>query len=146
MRKTLYDDSVGVYKTKFNKHSGTSYKEVKKLAIDVFRSIKVKSKRTPHIRSKYFQGEKIFLNVFWSHIYDKREKDRTRRLKFYKCAIELIKNSTYQPSSKLNVNNKAEVLHRFTGITSQNELFYVQIKENINTKKKYFISVFPELK
>jgi hypothetical protein len=31
----------------------------------------------------------------------------------------------------------------FAGSTPDNEIFFVQIKEDVKTKQKYFISVFP---
>lgn len=32
----------------------------------------------------------------------------------------------------------------FAGITKDKSIFYVQIKENTNSRQKYFMSVFPE--
>jgi exopolysaccharide biosynthesis protein len=67
-----------------------------------------------------------------------------RRLKYFACGIELIKNSKHNPSSKENVNKKTQVLHRFAGSTADNELFYVQIREDKKTGKKYLMSVYPD--
>ena len=36
------------------------------------------------------------------------------------------------------------MLHRFAGITADNHLFYVQIKEDKRKGQKWLISVFPE--
>ena len=69
--------------------------------------------------------------------------DLMRRMKFYPCALELIKNSSFQPISKENPNKSSEILHRFAGKTPENELFFVQIKEQKNSNKKWLISVFP---
>jgi len=132
------------YKSKKQKISGTSFKEVNKTAEIIFKQIKKRTKRTPYIRSKYFKNEKIFLNLFWSHLFDKNEKDRTRRLKFYDCALDLIRNSAINPESRENFKQKDELLHRFWGITQKGEKFIVQIKENKRTKRKDLISIYPE--
>ncbi len=132
------------YKTKKQKISGTSFKEVNKTAKIIFKQITSKTKRTPYIRSKYFKKEKIFLNLFWSHLFEKREKDRVRRLKFYDCALDLIKNSTHDPETRENFQKKDELLHRFYGVAKNGEKFVVQIKENKRTKRKDLISIYPE--
>lgn len=132
-----------IYQTKTKKFSGSNFKEVKKDAVASFQIIKSRTKRTPYIRSKYFKGEKVFLNIFWRHLYDKREKDRTRRLKFFACAMDLIKNSACSPTTKDNPNKKDEILYRFTGVTKNQDYFRVQIKENKRSKRKDFISIIP---
>ena len=135
---------MNAYKTNKKKISGSSYKEVNKAAERIFKIIKSRTKRTPYIRSKYFKGQKIFLNIFWRHLLDKRENDRLRRLKFFDCAMDLIRNTTYEPTTKENPNKRSEVLHRFAGITSNNEIFYVQIKEDKASGRKDLLSMFPE--
>jgi len=55
----------------------------------------------------------------------------------------LIKNSRIAPTSKENVNNKNEMLHRFLGQTRNKETFFAQIKEDKKTGNKYFMSCFP---
>lgn len=132
------------YKTKLNKLSGSNYKEIERQVIEIFRTIKSKTKRTPYIRSKYFNKEKIFLNLFWSHLYQKHEKDRTRRLKYYNRSLDLIKNSTYTPETRENFTKKDELLHRFYGLTQNNEEFVVQIKENKRSHRKDLISIYPQ--
>ncbi|MEK9160243.1 MAG: hypothetical protein AAB383_05965 [Patescibacteria group bacterium] len=67
-----------------------------------------------------------------------------RRLKYFTAAIELLERTRLEPKSKENPNKKGEILHRFTGITKDSEIFYVQVKENKNTGQKHLISVFPE--
>jgi hypothetical protein len=83
------------------------------------------------------------LSLFWDHLCDKHHKDRTRRLKYYSCALELIRNSKFNPTSIENPDRKSEILHRFIGITPENELFYVQVKEKKQSGQKHLISVFP---
>jgi len=77
-------------------------------------------------------------------LFEKNERDRVRRLKYYNCGLDLLKNSVRNPSSYDNFNNKNELLHRFYGITKNDENFIVQIKENKRTKRKDLISIYPE--
>lgn len=132
-----------VYRTNKKKIRGTSFSEVNKTAEAIYKTIKSKTKRTPYIRSKYFKKEKVFLSLFWHHLFDKREKDRVRRLKFYDCALDLIRNSNFDPETRENFQKKDELLHRFHGITKNSERFVVQIKENKRSKRKDLISIYP---
>lgn len=132
------------YQTKSNKLSGTSLKEVKKNALLFYkREIEKSSKKQPYVRSAYFKKEKVFFNYFWDHIFQKSPKERFERLKYFKAAVDLVKNSRNKPTSKENPNKRGEILHRFAGLTRNKEIFYVQIKEDRKTKKKYFMSCFP---
>jgi hypothetical protein len=131
------------YQSKFKKLSGTDYKEIHHQAFDIYKQIKSKSKRKPYVRSVYFNKEKVFLDYFWQHLWQKNWRDRNRRLKYYPCAIDLIKNSKLEPISKQNPNKPTEMLHRFAGLTKDKELFFVQIKEDKKTSQKHFMSVFP---
>ncbi len=124
--------------------SGTSYSEVYKKAWQVYLTEKKKSRRRAYVRSAYFNKEKIFLDIFWSHLKQKKMKDRFRRLKFYQCAIELLKKCRNHPVTVQDDGNLVDVLHRFYGQTSDGEKFVVQIKENKRNRGKYFVSVFPE--
>src|SRR3989344_1754170 len=137
---------MNIYKTKEKQIGGTSFSEVRNEAERAYRQIKSRSKRTPYIRSKYFRKEKIFLALFWGHLFDKKEKDRVRRLKFYRCALDLIRNSSHDPETRENFQKKDELLHRFFGITKTGEGFIVQIKENKRTKRKDLISMYPNQK
>ena len=56
---------------------------------------------------------------------------------------ELIKKSRVEPTTKENPNTPSELLHRFTGATKGNDIFFVHIKEDRRTGQKYLISVFP---
>ncbi len=131
------------YLTKVKKLSGTSYAEVKKDAEIIFKQIKSKTKRNPYARSAYFNKQKVFFNFFWQHLLEKSHKERVRRLKFLPCAVDLIRNSKIAPTSKENIDKIDEMLHRFVGQTKEKEIFFVQIKENKKSGKKYLISCFP---
>ena len=67
-----------------------------------------------------------------------------RRMKYFGCAVELIQKTRFEPVTKENPNKTGEILHRFYGLTSDNELFYVQIKEDKRKDQRFLISVFPE--
>jgi len=130
------------YQTKIKKFSGSNYKEIMMDAKTLFKWIKKRTKRRPYIRSAYFDKQKIFFDYFWQHLFKKSFKIRTQRLKFLPCAIDLIQNSKIPPTSKENVDNRNEILHRFKGETRDKEVFYVQIKEDKKTGRKYFMSCF----
>lgn len=132
-----------VYKTKSKKLPGSSYSEIRKRAFGLYQKIKQRSKRKPYIRSVYFKKDKIFLDLFWSHTFEKNFWDQMRRMKFFDCGIELIRKSTIEPTSKENPNKPNEILHRFAGTSVDDELFFVQIKEIKSTNKKFLISIFP---
>ncbi|MBU0597174.1 hypothetical protein KKA94_03370 [Patescibacteria group bacterium] len=131
------------YKTHAGKLAGTHHERLMKKAFDQYKEIAHKSKRRPYIRSAYYDKEKIFLSIFWQHLHEKNLRDKARRLALFPCAIELMEKTRYSPTTKANPNKKGELLHRFAGSTPDNEIFFVQIKEDKQTKQKYFISVFP---
>lgn len=134
-----------VYKTKISKLSGSDYKEVNKNAFGLYNEIRKKTKRRPYVRSAYFNKSKIFIELFWLRIWQNQNfRDKIRRIKYFPCAIELIRKSKLDPSSKQNPNKPTEILHRFAGTTKENDLFYVQIKEDKKTGEKWLMSVFPE--
>lgn len=133
-----------IYKTKIRHLSGSNYAEVSGNARFLYKEISSRTKRRPYIRSAYFKKEKIFLDYFWEHLMTKNQSDRLRRLKQYSCGLDLIKNSKIRPSSRISKEKRSEMLHRFYGKNGCGEIFIVQVKENLRTGEKAFISVFPE--
>lgn len=131
-----------VYQTKSGKLTGTDFVEVRRKAFFIFKQIKRKSKRHPYIRSAYFNKDKIFLNLFWAHLFDKPLGERLRRLKYFAAAIELIEQSRIKPEIKKDPNSK-EVFYRFSGFSKEGDLFYVQIKCKEPSDNKHLISIFP---
>lgn len=132
------------YRTKSKKLAGSNYGEVHRKAFGIYTQIVKRSKRRTYIRSAYFKKDKIFLSLFWHHLGDKfNHQEKLRRVKFYPCALELIRNSKFDPESKENADKGSEILHRFTGMSSDKETFFVQIKENKTNNQKYLISIFP---
>ncbi|MBI4262026.1 hypothetical protein HY624_00695 [Candidatus Uhrbacteria bacterium] len=133
-----------VYKTRVHKFSGSDFHEVHPQAFGLYTKIKKKSKRRTYVRSAYFNRDKIFLDLFWTHLFAKANwRDRVRRMKYFGCALGLIQESRFEPRSKENPNKPSEILHRFYGLTAENELFCVQIKEDKKRSQKFLISVFP---
>ena len=97
------------------------------------------------MRSVYFNKQKIFLPLFWSHLREKlNHRDKTRRAQLFPCAIELIRNSMFDPVSKQSLEKFNILLHRFAGKTKDGQLFFVQIKEDKRSGEKWLISVFPK--
>jgi len=133
---------VKIYRTKTRKLAGTDYKEIRHKALASYDVIRKRSKRRPYVRSAYFNKEKIFLGIFWSHLYEKNYRDQRRRMKLFNCAIELIQKSKLDPISRENPNRSEELLHKFFGISPDEELFIVQIKENKRNNQKWLISIF----
>jgi len=132
------------YQIKAGKLTGTGYREVHQKAFNIYKGLKRKTKRRPYIRSTYFNKDKVFLETFWSHLYEKENfKDKIRRMKYFPCAVELIQKSWVDPTSKENPNKRTEILHRFAGATKDQEIFFVQIKEDKKTGQKWLMSVFP---
>jgi len=133
-----------LYQTKTSRLSGSSWKEVCPKARRLLHAIEKRTKRQPYIRSAYFKKEKIFINYFWPHLMQKPRRERLERLKILPCAIELIENSHRKPAITISPNKPKEKLYRFAGMTPNQELFFVQIKEN-KTRAKYFMSIFPSI-
>lgn len=133
-----------IYRTKIAKISGSNYQEVNKASKSTFNIIRSQSKRLAYLRSKYFNGEKVFLDIFWIHLHQKSPRERFRRLKFYTCGLDLISNSRCKPDIKYDPRNSSVKLYRFAGQIKEGEIFFVQIKEDLKSKQKYFMSVFPQ--
>lgn len=134
-----------IYKTKTKSFSGSDFREVRKKAYSLYLKIKRRTKRRPYLRSAYFNKDKIFIDLFWHHLFEKENwRDRMRRMKYFGCAVELVEKSHFEPKSKENPNKSGEILHRFSGVTGDNQVFYVQIKEDKRKNQKFLISVFPE--
>ncbi len=133
-----------IYKTKVKKFHGTHFHIVHRQAFGLYTEIKKKTKRRTYIRSAYFEKDKIFLDLFWHHLFEKSNwRDRVRRMRYFGCAVELIQSSRFKPNTTLDPNKSTERLYRFYGTSAENELFCVQIKENLKKKQKFLISVYP---
>jgi len=131
------------YQAKTSKLAGTSYIEIERKARYLHNKAAARTKRSPYVRSTYFNKDKIFITIFWEHLNQHPRRDRKRRLRYYACALELLRNAKVEPVTKENPNKYGELFHRFAGLSSEGELFYVQVKEVRRTDRKYFMSVFP---
>lgn len=135
---------MNCYKSKYPKSRTTSHSQMVKEARKQYHTIQ---KRTPrrqaYVRSKYFTKDKIFINQYWDHLKQKRSGDQVRRLQFYECAIDLIRNTEFSPDTIFTNTNKEIALHRFVGVSSDGFKYYVQIQESKRTNRKDFMSCFP---
>ena len=134
------------FKSKYGKLSGTTYDEAVRNARKEYIKIQHLTKRQPYVRSKYFDGDKIFINIFFNHLVQKRKGEQLQRSKLFLCAIDLLRNTRSSPKTIFSNNNMNEMLHRFEGETKDGEVFYVQVKQNKRTGRKDFMSVFPPKK
>ncbi|MCL2869795.1 hypothetical protein FWF48_03240 [Candidatus Saccharibacteria bacterium] len=131
-----------IYQSRYNKLPGSTYQEISQNAHRVYHEIKQRTRRNPYVRSAYFKKNKIFLDLFWSHLDQKTRRDRISRLKYYKCGIDLLRKSYLIPESRPNPNGKNEIVHRFAGQAKDGGLFFVQVKED-RRGNKYLMSIFP---
>lgn len=135
-----------IYEARVRAISSNQPAVVYKEARSLYQKIQKKTKRRPYIRSAYFKKEKVFLESYWHHLYQKNWRDRVRRMKLFPCGVDLIENSHQAPQSKMNPRDSGEMLHRFSGRTPEEILFDVQIKEEIKTGNKWLMSTFPNEK
>ena len=131
------------YRAKATSLPGTRYTEVAPLARALLRSIARRTKRRPYLRSAYFGKDKIFFTYFWKHLMQLPRYQRVRRLKYLPCAIELIRKSRQMPEVYLKRDRPREIFYRFSGQAPNGPEFAVQIKENLRTRRKELMSVFP---
>ena len=96
------------FKSKCDLLAGTDYQEVIHTARREYRAIQKRNpRRQPYIRSKYFNGDKVFINIFWNHLVQKRKGEQMKRAKLLACAIDLLRNTSTPPDtifSKGNLN------------------------------------------
>lgn len=131
-----------VYAAKSSLLSGSDFREIHDNSRVVFAQYVTANRRQPYIRSAYFNKDKVFVNLFWQHLWRMNWRDRVRRLKYLAAGLELISESRTKPISKPNPNKSSEMLHRFAGTSREGYLFYVQIKASKG--KLYLMSIFPE--
>lgn len=132
-----------VSKCKVKPLAGTSYDEIYPSSRLLYKKIASNTKRKPYLRSRYFQGQKVFLDMFWEHLYQKRMIERATRLKYLPCAFDLIKNSCCEPDIKESIGR---IFYRFYGVVLDGSYFCVQIRRDKKTNGKWFMSVFPKKK
>lgn len=129
-----------IYQSKYSQLSGTDYSEATKNARKEYIKVQKLTKRQPYVRSKYFSKDKVFIAIFWSHLAQKRKGEQIARAKLLAAAFDLLRNTSFEPESLFENGN---ALHRFYGKTADGIDFAVQIKHDIKTGRKDFMSVFP---
>lgn len=130
-----------IYQSRHPKLTGSSYLELERKARKLHNEVAKRTKRNAYVRSTYFKGEKVFIKLFWEHLSQKYRPDRERRLVYYHAALDLLRNTTYQPEIKRDPRSAHNALYRFAGRSKDGLLFYVQVKED-KRHNKYFMSVF----
>jgi hypothetical protein len=125
---------------------GSSYEEVLGVARKEHDKIEKLTKRQPYIRSTYFNKEKVFVSTFWNHIMQKDRKVRFKRLKLYKAAIDLLRNTRHDPETIFIKGDLSTLYHRFYGMTKDGIGFCVQVKEEKRNGRKDFMSVYDRKK
>ncbi|MDR0980106.1 MAG: hypothetical protein LBM12_03090 [Candidatus Nomurabacteria bacterium] len=132
------------YQSKCSLLPGTSYDEVLLLARAAYKQFSTKTRRTPYLNAKYkgYKTPKIFLDLFWTHIFQKKPRERFERLKLYSCALDTLRNTQTPPEAQKSFDKDIR-LYRIYGVSRNGKKFCVQIKEELKTGRKYFMSVFP---
>ncbi len=130
-----------IFKSKATLLAGTSYDEVYVHARKEHKKVESLTKRHAYVRSKYFNNAKIFLDLFWPHLLQKHIEKRTKRLKLYTAAIDLMRNTHSHPHT---VIKHGDYLHRFYGKTRDGEEYCVQVKQDKRSGRLDFMSVFPK--
>jgi hypothetical protein len=128
------------YQSKCEKLRGSNEREVFSQAREIFNTYQ-RRRRQPYIRSRYFDGQKVFLSMFWQHLNEKGPADRRRRIVFLAAAFDLIKNSTVKPFMEPQARPSSEY-YRFYGKTKSCDKFCVQIMKD-KKNNRYFMSCFP---
>lgn len=133
---------AGIYRCTTKPLVGHRYTEIMSQARRIFRRIQKQTKRRPYIRSAYFMKDKIFFDYFWMHLNEKQWPDRMRRLKYFPCALELLRSSTIAPITSFKTQTPGFLYHEFTGNCGEFR-FTVVIKQDRSSGKKYLLSIFP---
>lgn len=135
------------FQSKYNFVPGSSRDELIKATRRIYHAIqKRNSRRLAHVRSKYFAGNKVFINNFWDHLKQMRAEEQTSRLKYYHCALDLLRNTTLSPRTIYKKDSPDDAFHRFYGKTLAGKHFCVQVKQSKRTGRLDFMSVFPTKK
>ncbi len=100
------------------------------------------ARRQPYVRSKFFYGDKVFINIYWNHLVQKRKSEQLKRSRLLPAALDLLRNATISPTILQNYSDKQHKYFRFKGRTKDGTIFYVQVRQNLRTDRKDFMSAF----
>jgi hypothetical protein len=136
--------AMQAYSSKYNQIPTTSHAHVMHAARYEYHKVQKRTpRRQPYVKSKYFKGDKVFINQFWEHLKQKKIGDQLRRTRLFVCALDLIRYSTYAPDTVYKYEDPNISLHRFYGVTKGGVAYCVQIREDKRSGRKDFMSVFP---
>ena len=139
----MISDSTQYFHSKYDKLPGSDYSELTKAMWRIYNDIRKRTNRKPYIRSPYFKKSKVFLETYIQHLNQKTRRDRMRRIRYFLCGVDLLRNSREIPESRSSPNSRSEIVHRFAGKTKSGEIFYVQVRED-RRGNKYLMSIFPD--
>lgn len=137
---------MNIYQSKYSLIAGTDYIEVMRSARREYIKVQKLTKRQPYVRSRYFTKDKVFINIFWNHLVQKRKGEQIVRAKLLLAAFDLLRNTACTPDTIFSEANLNMMLHRFAGKTRDGIEFYVQVKQDKRSGRKDFMSVFPAKK
>lgn len=61
-------EGMEIYQSKYSRLGGTSYNELERKVRKLHNTIAKRTKRNAYLRSAYFDKDKIFLTLFWTHL------------------------------------------------------------------------------
>ncbi len=142
-RSNHQQDEARVFHCHSSPLSGHKYVDIMPQTRRIFRSLQKQTKRRPYIRSSYFKKDKIFFDYFWIHLNQKHAHERARRLKYFPCALELLRVSRLPPTTFVNIDIPGAIHHRFIGSAPDKSQFAVIIKQDCSSGRKFLLSLFP---
>lgn len=131
------------YRCKTAVLKGSRFLDIMPQARQIFRTLQKQTKRRPHVRSAYFNKDKIFFDYFWQHLQRKLPSDRGRRLLYFPCALEVLHKSRHDPLTFVDSRYPNIIKHRFDGLTKNGQHFAVVIHQDRKTGKKQLLSIYP---
>ena len=134
---------TGTYLCHSHPLMGHKYADIMPQIRQIFRALQRKTKRRPYVRSAFFRKDKIFFDYFWIHINQKLKHDRTRRLRYFVCALELLNMSKIPPKTFVNAEVPGVIYHEFIGLARDKTRFSVIVKQDRSSGNKYLLSLFP---
>jgi hypothetical protein len=129
---------IQFYQSKYDRLRASNDREAFYEARLTFRKYDNK-RRQPYIRSKYFDGQKVFLNMFYIHLGQKSPREQRKRIVFVTCAIDLLQHTKIIPEYFVV---KTIEYYRFYGQTKSGVKFAVQVMKD-KKRNRYFMSCFP---
>ncbi len=141
-KKKQAKPEIKAYRCKTAPLSGHRFVDIMPQARRVFRTLQKQTKRRPYVRSEYFHKDKIFFDFFWQHMQQKLPSDRARRLIYFPCALEVLRNSRHDPETYIDIRSPGIIKHRFVGITPGGQRFGVVIHEDRKTNKKQLLTIY----